>query len=304
MKNIEKYLRALQKIRGFKAEEVLREKVLKINEFFRAEGLDSAVVGISGGIDSALVLALLSEASKQHDSPIKKILALVMPIFGNGTTDQLEATKKASNYINGIYNPKIQEEIMDLTLAYKHYLIPNASAFANGQLASIVRTPMLYYSAALLQDDGFKSIVVGTTNRDEGAFIGFFGKASDGMVDLQPIADLHKSEVYAISELLNIPKYIMDATPKGDVFDGRVDEEMIGAPYWILEAVQLEIQFTNNFPVFISQYESYLGDFTQVEWDYWNKCKSNIYQIRAKNLHKYKVGSPARYIDVLDRIVI
>ena len=75
----------------------------------------------------------------------------------------------------------------------------------------------------------------GTTNRDEGAYIGFFGKASDGMVDLQPIADIHKSEVYAIAKILNIPEYIINASPKGDVWNNKLDVEMIGAPYDIVE---------------------------------------------------------------------
>lgn len=303
MENLQSYLNKLRNIRAFNAEMVLCEKVLKINAFFRLEKLDSAIVGISGGIDSALVLSLLSEASKQSDSPIRKIIALVMPIYGNGTTNQEEATKKAIKLVNDIYNPIINLVVKDLTHSYSYYVENGANPFANGQLASVVRTPMLYYQAAILQDQGFKSIVVGTTNRDEGAYIGFFGKASDGMVDLQPIGDLHKSEVYKISELLNVPKEIMEATPAGDVYDGRVDEEMIGAPYWVLEAYQLQKQYVKKFSNFIENLDNYFEKFTEEEWYFWNKCKSNIEDLHIKNLHKYRVGSPARYIDVLDRVI-
>jgi hypothetical protein len=57
------------------------------------------------------------------------------------------------------------------------------TAWASGQLVSYLRTPMLYYQTALLTEQGFRSIACGTTNRDEGSYIGFFGKASDGSID-------------------------------------------------------------------------------------------------------------------------
>src|SRR5690606_27646773 len=136
-----------------------------------------------------------------------------------------------------------------LTRSYKEYIWNTPFEQNNwdeGQLASIVRTPCLYYNAAILQSQGFKSIVVGTTNRDEGSYIGFFGKASDAMVDLQPIADIHKSEVYEVAKLLNIPQEIIDAKPRGDVYDGRCDEEMIGAPYWFLEMYLLMKQYKSE----------------------------------------------------------
>jgi NAD+ synthase (glutamine-hydrolysing) len=85
--------------------------------------------------------------------------------------------------------------------------------WAAGQLAPYLRTPTLYYLTSLLTQEGMKAVVCGTTNRDEGAYLGFFGKASDGMVDLQLIADLHKSEVYALGKLLAVPEKILTRTP-------------------------------------------------------------------------------------------
>lgn len=297
-------------LRAFDAETVLKQKIEKINNFFRVNELDSAVVGISGGIDSALVFSLLRKASFEQDSPIKKIVACVLPIRCKGTTDQDEATAKAINFIKHRNKARYEEDIIELvhaplTEALHGYMQASQEgtsrgygAWEIGQLASIVRTPFLYFQAAVLQARGLKSIVVGTTNRDEGAYIGFFGKASDAMVDLQPIADLHKSEVYALSLLLNVPHDIMAATPKGDVWDGKSDEEMIGAPYWFLEMFLI----MKDYNLWYLADELFKNN--EEEWhDQYLKYSGNIEVIHYKNRHKYKVGSPAHFIDVMQRKV-
>lgn len=303
MKNLEKLLQFLREKRGFNAKEVLAKKLELINNFFREENLDACVVGISGGIDSALVLNLLHEASKLENSPIKKIRAMLLPIYGNGTTNQNTATEQGLNVIkNMMYEEsKVYYTIKDLTNAYNGYLSNFGKPFANGQLASIVRTPMLYYEAALLQEEGFNSIVVGTTNLSEGGYIGFYGKASDAMVDLQPISDLYKSEVYELSKLLNIHESVINAIPAGDVFDGRNDEQMIGAPYWFLELyMNYDKNFDKNFNInYINEIENICNQFTEEEANLWNTYVSNIEALHSKNIHKYKVGSPSRNINIL-----
>jgi len=138
------------------------------------------------------------------------------------------------------------------------------------------------------------SIVSGTTNRDEGAYLGFYGKGSDGMVDLQPIADIHKSEVFKTSKLFNIPNEVIEAVPSGDVWDGRNDEQMIGAPYQFIEAYLIMLE--KNRLDLLDELE--IGDKEKAKlWI------SNIEKIHKTNLHKYKVGLPARFIDVMPRCV-
>lgn len=287
--------------RGFAPSRFLKMKVDRINAFLHENGLDCTVVGISGGVDSALVLSLLVEAAKEPGSPLRKIVALTMPIYGNGTTGQDVTVDKSDELLKRLIeeNPGLIEyRKCDLTTAFieytKHCCQPDTSPWANGQLASVVRTPMLYYQAAIFQDFGYRSIVVGTTNRDEGSYIGFFGKASDGMVDLQPIADLHKSEVYALARLLNVPSRILQAKPKGDVWDGKCDEDMIGAPYWFLELTLMKKEFHD--PLCLQ-----LCSLTPEERELTNQWSQNIEDLHRKNLHKYEVGSPAHFIDVLPR---
>jgi NAD+ synthetase len=306
--------------RNFQAFDYLEKKTKAINKFFSDNSLDAVCVGLSGGIDSAVVLGLLTRAANEPGSPIKKIHAVIMPIKGKGTSNQDEATARAVGMIrhlpdtwikNGQGYPVVHN-VADLTLAYEAYsfvgnrmqftgnyapqiyatFTEKAARWAAGQLASIVRTPYIYYQAAIMQADGFKSIVVGTTNRDEGAYIGFFGKASDGMVDLQPIADLHKSEVVKIAHLVGVTKEIIDATPAGDVYDGKSDEEMIGAPYWFLEMYQM-LKYMDE----VEQYKK-LNHRDKATFE---KYAANIEELHKKNAHKYQVGSPAHYIDVMER---
>lgn len=289
----DKILKELREIRGFNVKEYCPVKISAINDFFESEKLDSVVLGLSGGVDSAVTLALLIEASKVENSPIKKIVGLAMPIYGIGSTGQDEATERAK-HLEAMYasHDKFEFRKCDLTLPYNEYLsaLQNEhDGFAAGQLLSIVRMPFLYFNAAILQTKGYYSIVSGTTNRDEGGYIGFFGKASDAMVDLQVIGDLHKSEVYKIAKHYNLPAVIIEIEPKGDVYDGRTDQQMIGATYDQVELFTLLKDYSESF----KELNQFLTD----------PAFLNIEALHSKNAHKYKVGMPSRFVDVLKRKV-
>jgi NAD+ synthetase len=287
-------------LRQFDAEKYLLQKVVLINQFFLRNNLDACVLGVSGGIDSAVCLKLLEKASQEDHSPIKKIRALILPIYSIGTSGQDLAASRAEELVR---NTKCEFLIQDLTSVADAYIKQadnyqqDSSAWAVGQLASILRTPCLYFHAALLQQQDFRSLVVGTTNRDEGAYLGFFGKASDAMVDLQPIADLHKSEVYQLARILNVPESIVQSAPRGDVWDNKTDEEMIGAPYWFVEIYLLMKEF-NLIDDFILA--NYLRESDQVLF---RTYASAIEKQHQKNAHKYQVGVPSHFIDVLPRSI-
>lgn len=310
---LEEMLEASRLNRGFDVNEYISRKINLINSFFRDENLDSAVIGISGGIDSAVVYSLLVHAAMYPDSPIKKVLGLVMPINTVGATNQVQAKNRAIEFLQGIIHEHIKNPselgygenafdyiTVDLTEVATKYVSATklkSTPFDEGQLVSVVRTPCLYHHAAILQSQGYKSIVVGTTNKSEGGYIGFYGKASDGMVDLQFISDLYKSEVYKVAEHLKcIPESIMNVKPMGDVYDGRVDEEMIGCPYWFLE---LFMMLREKFDYDIIQTNQYILDYVNSnEYEIAYKYLQNIAEIRAKNAHKYNVGSPARNLEI------
>lgn len=301
MKELTSKLAELRASRGFECEGYLSAKRIVLCDFFEKTGLNAAVVGLSGGVDSALVASLLLDLAKQKNSPLKKISGVIAPIFGDGATGQAPARNKAERQaqVLAAQSPAFEYQICDLTASYKAMIAANcytqANACSEGQMASVLRTPLFYYQAALMQQEGWKSLVVGTTNRDEGAYIGFFGKASDAMVDLQPISDLHKSEVWQLAEHLGVLPEIYEDAPRGDVWDQRTDEQMIGAPYWFLELYQR-----------LMEEEEESGFEANLEGDslaFYQLSKANIEELHQHNAHKYQVGSPAHYLDVLPRML-
>ena len=98
-----------------------------------------------------------------------------------------------------------------------------------------MRTPAIYYVAQLLSSQGTPTIVMGTGNKDEDGYLAYFCKAGDGVVDVQLIADLHKSEVFEVGRILKVPNSILEAAPSADLWDSQTDEEELGFPYDFIE---------------------------------------------------------------------
>jgi NAD+ synthetase len=210
-------------------------------------------------------------------------------VRARGATRQDEATSRGR-----LVAEAVGAEIWEAPLAGAHAAVIASltaasglafDAWSEGQTLSVVRTPALYGAAALLQAHAHRSIVVGTTNRDEGSYLGFFGKASDGMVDLQPIADLHKSEVRALARHFGVPEAAIAAVPSGDVHDGRSDEDMIGASYDEVELF-LRLQELSLAPALAGLRPA---------------AVAAIEQLHDLNRHKYVVGCSSAFVDVMPR---
>ena len=305
-----KLLESARAKRAFDVDTYVNKKCKAINKYFTECRIDSCVVGISGGVDSAVVLGLLGHASQQPGSPIKRIVAARLPVSGIGTSNQTVASERGGEAIyrmNVIYGDVIKPWSADLSHGLNSIATMvehgstdshvNRNAWAYGQISSIIRTPALYYIAALLQDNGNNcAVVVGTTNRSEGAYIGFFGKASDAMVDIQPISDIHKSEVYEVAKYLHVPDSIIQAVPAGDVWDGQTDEQMFGSTYEHLELYQL-VMTSKVERIFIGCYLC-ADALSELRTHF-----AAIEKIHKRNAHKYRVGSPAVHFDIMERTV-
>jgi NAD+ synthetase len=216
---------------------VLRDRKALLRDWFEQSGIDAVVVGLSGGVDSAVTYRLLQEVARMPQSPLKRVVGLILPVNSPGATNQSQAAALARTLVDTSPGEGWEWDLTGSFSAFTKQAWP-VNPWVEGQGLSVFRTPALYMAAAQLQAVGCRSVVAGTTNFSEGGMIGFYGKASDGMVDIQPIADLYKSEVVALAELLDVPAEIWKQAPRGDVWDGKTDEEMIGAPYHFLEVVQ------------------------------------------------------------------
>jgi len=293
-------LKQLRAGRNFDATRYIEAKTRLVNDYFRRAGLKAAVVAVSGGIDSAVVLSLMVKAQSAKGSPIEKVVPLSLPVHRSQfTTNQDKAVSRA---IEVIKKNGLEEVIYDLSLPYDHLkevidqaLQIKGEPWASGQLVSYLRTPAIYYTTSLLNQQGLPSIVCGTTNRDEGAYLGFVGKASDGMVDLQIVSDLHKSEIRAVAKVLGVPKSILNAVPTGDMFDGRVDEEVFGASYDFVELFLLLRSLDDE-----ALRESLLKSLPAKAKAIYKHLSANVEDLHRYNAHKYLVGSPAVHMNVLE----
>lgn len=285
-----------RKERHFNAESYIENKIFLLNQYCTKNKINALIVGVSGGIDSAIVLGLIKKAQAAPNSFIKSIYPLIIPVHRSEFTQNQEgAAQKGLNLCKQFNLAPIYLNLSAGFLAVKNDVDGafgiQGNSWAGGQLVSYLRTTSLYYATSLVTQKGERGVLVGTTNLDEGGYIGFFGKASDGMTDLQLISDLHKSEVYQVGRALDVTEEIMSAVPTGDMFDGRVDEDVFGAPYDFVELYHhlLKTGQTNSISSVLSTED--LQIFLNLQ--------KNIEDLHNYNKHKYVGYSPAIHLDVL-----
>lgn len=278
--------------RAFSAEQWVEEKIDLINEYFTESKLSAAVIGLSGGVDSAVALTLVKMASEKPGSNIKKIVPLLLPALDfEGATYQDSATKKGQELcerlgLKPVTFTKLTPLAQLITEELETILGMESTPWARGQLVAYARTPLLYNTCSILTDNGTPALVIGTTNLSEGGYLGYVGKASDGMVDLQIISDLYKSEVYKVALHIGVTESIIDAIPTGDMYDGREDKEVFGASYDFVELYHLWLQNGSWH--------------TLLENETFQAGRANLEKLHAYNGHKYLYGSPSIHLDIMD----
>jgi len=298
-------LKTLQRIRAsknFDPSAYVQAKCRRLNAYLGHFNLSSCIVAVSGGVDSAVVLAIATEAGRTPDSPIKNILPVLLPAFGeDGVTGQRDATDRGLELCARLgLNPFVIDigPMADvIRRGVEARIGESGGPWARGQLAPCVRTPVLYYIANLQFQEGRGALICGTTNKDEGSYLGYMGKASDAMVDLQIISDLHKSEVYAVGRHLGAPASILGAVPTGDMHDGRVDEEVFGAPY---DFVELYLEYLSASE---TAQKALLLEWSPEGRECFRILRGNLDALHSYNQHKYLAGSPAVHLDLRPNLV-
>ncbi len=186
------------------------------------------VIGVSGGIDSAVTSTLCAMTGLD-------LLCLEMPI--HQAPNQVNRASRHIDWLQKNYkNVKRQEvqltEVFDsLVAAFPKVENEEERFMSLANTRARLRMTSLYYFAAL-----HSYLVAGTGNKVEDFGVGFYTKYGDGGVDLSPIADLLKTEVYAVAKHLGVNQEIIDAAPTDGLWgDDRTDEDQIGASYPELE---------------------------------------------------------------------
>lgn len=190
-----------------------------IESFIRdkTDGFNGGVVGLSGGIDSAVVAYLAVNAIGKEG-----VYGLIMPYHRNENTD--DAIKLADSL--GIEHEEI--DIRPLVLAFEQ-TGRFGQELPKENMMSRVRMVLLYGIS-----NERNMLVLGTSNKSE-LMSGYFTKYGDGGVDIEPIGDLYKTEVWELAKSIGVPQKIIDKVPSADLHDGQTDESDIGMDYPILD---------------------------------------------------------------------
>lgn len=218
-----------------KTKEVINYIVDWLKEYAINAKVEGFVVGISGGIDSAVTSALCARTGL-------KVLCLEMPIH-----QPQNQVSRAWEHIEGLQErfPNVQSVSVNLTPLFDQFLaiLPQQLDNQSHEMALVntrarLRMTTLYYYGQL-----HSRLVAGTGNKVEDFGIGFYTKYGDGGVDLSPIADLLKTEVFEIGRALGVPESILIAKPTDGLWgDDRSDEDQIGASYpeleWAMQFVE------------------------------------------------------------------
>lgn len=211
-----------------KTQQVIDHIVGWLKDYATTANVNGFVVGVSGGIDSAVTSTLCAKTGLPT-------LCIEMPIHQakSHVTRAQEHIKQLKERFENVTDTRV-----DLTPVFEEFKtevsLEDAQATVDMALANTrarLRMTTLYYHAGLLG-----RLVAGTGNKVEDFGVGFYTKYGDGGVDLSPIADLMKSEVYQLGAALEVPESIMKAAPSDGLFgDARSDEDQIGANYDELE---------------------------------------------------------------------
>jgi NAD+ synthase len=200
--------------------EIMQNKIIDFiwNETHKA-GVSGAVVGISGGIDSALISALTVKALGKD-----KVLGIHMPEYGLTPATDSEDAKTLADWL-GIDFRTI--DISGIISAFMDAVPENESAdrLSKGNLKARVRMSLLYFHA-----NQMNRMVMGTGNKTE-ILLGYYTKYGDGGVDIEPIGGLYKTEVWELSHRLGIPESLITKKPSAGLWAGQTDEAELGISY-------------------------------------------------------------------------
>ena len=211
-----------------KTKEVIEHIVSWLKSYAQDAGMKGFVIGVSGGIDSAVTSTLCAKTGLD-------VLCLEMPIH------QAESqVSRALNHIQwlednfeNVHMTKVNlTTVFDSLITSLPAVTDEAERFMSlANTRARLRMTTLYYFAALE-----RRLVAGTGNKVEDFGVGFYTKYGDGGVDLSPIADLLKTEVYEIAKYLGVNTEIIEAAPTDGLWgDDRTDEDQLGASYPELE---------------------------------------------------------------------
>ena len=196
--------------------------ILGIKDYFRKSNIKKAVIGVSGGIDSALSAKLVADAIGKEN-----VHGLIMPVKGLSSEENIQDAVEFCT-LNGIsYSLVFINEFVD---KFNELEWPQ-SKVARMNTASRVRAVILYNYA-----NSHNALVIGTSNKTE-ILLGYFTKYGDGAVDIEVIGNLFKTEEKELARFLKIPEKIINKVATAELYHGQTDEKELGIGYDVLDEI-------------------------------------------------------------------
>lgn len=197
-----------------------------IVRFLRAHvaeaGANGLVLGLSGGIDSALVARLARDALGAEN-----VWALSLPTAGYPA----DLRRETRDYARGLGISFEEVPVTGLQTAFSRARPAIHDRVALGNVTARLRMTLLHAEAAER-----RALVAGTGNKSE-LLLGYFTKYGDGGVDLLPIGDLYKTSVWELARRLDLPRAIIERRPSAGLWPGQTDEGELGLPYTMLDRI-------------------------------------------------------------------
>ncbi len=229
-------------------------------------GMKRAIIGLSGGIDSALSAYLAAEALGAEN-----LLAVRMPYRTSSPDSLLDADR----IIESLGLPSLTVPITDMADPLINQF-PAMSSVRKGNIMARLRMTILYD-----QSVPWGGLVMGTSNKTE-ILLGYSTIYGDSGVALQPIGDLYKTQVRQLSAALDIPESVRQKPPSADLWEGQTDEGELGYTYADVDQV-LYLLVDERYTVEEVIDEGFAGDFVR---GVWRRVKANHYKRTMPNIAK------------------
>ncbi len=230
MEGLNKEQMGAQKEMRIDCEDVSEKIAGFLRDYFKKSGRGKAIVGLSGGIDSAVAAILCTNALGQENT-----FAVMMPYSDISSLESISNAKLIIERL-GLSNIRV-----DIAEAVNVFIKRKPDQIGLGNIMARVRMIYLYQLARERQ-----GLVIGTCNKSE-ILLGYFTRYGDGASDIEPIGSLYKTQVYQLAKYLKVPERIIKQPPSAELWKGQTDERELGYSYDFLDAL-FYLMYDRNMP--------------------------------------------------------